>query len=237
MPDFLLLDEVSSTNDIAKAQARAGAAHGFAVLAARQSAGRGRMGRSFLSPEGGLYLSAVLRPALPPERLPLVTPLAAVAVCRAIRAETGIDCRIKWVNDVLLDGGKLCGILCEGTGSAVVCGIGINLRPPEGGWPPELRGLAAALPAPVDRIGLARAVLRELLALCAALPDVAFLAEYRARSAVLGRAVTVRDPAGDYTARAEAIDDRAGLVLALPDGARRTLRAGEISIKLREEAT
>lgn len=235
MPELLLLDETDSTNDRAKELARAGAPHGAAVLARRQTAGRGRMGRSFLSPEGGLYLSAVLRPELPPDRWPLVTPLAAVAVCRAVERETGVSCAVKWVNDLLLGGKKLCGILCESAGGAVVCGVGLNLRPPPGGWPPELRDLATALPVPVDRAALARAVLHELLTLCAALPDTGFLDEYRARSAVPGKAVTVRDPNGDYDAVAEGIDDRAGLVVALPDGTRRTLRAGEISIRPKEE--
>jgi len=234
MAELLLLEETDSTNNVARALARQGAPHGTAVLAARQSAGRGRQGRSFLSPAGGIYLSVVLRPRVPPELLPLVTPLAAVAVCRAVRRQTGADCRIKWVNDVLLGGKKVCGILTEGEGGAAVCGIGVNLCPPEGGWPPALRDIVTALPPGADRLALARAILRELTADAAALPDTAFLEEYRARSAVLGQAVTVRDPAGDYAARAVRIDGRAGLVVALPDGGERTLRAGEISIRIGE---
>ncbi|MEA5039251.1 MAG: biotin--[acetyl-CoA-carboxylase] ligase [Clostridiaceae bacterium] len=234
MAELILLDETPSTNDAAKELARSGAAHGTAVLAARQSAGRGRMSHSFCSPEGGLYLSVVLRPNLPPELLPLCTPLAAVAVCRALAKEAGVECRIKWVNDLLLQGKKLCGILCEGVSGAVICGIGVNLREPFNGFPSEVRDLIAVLPAAVDRIVLARAILRELLDLCAVLPDTEFLNEYRERSAVLGRTVTVRDPAGNFDARALAIDDLGGLVLSLPGGRLRTLRAGEISIKLKE---
>lgn len=235
MPRLIQLEEASSTNDIAKELARSGAEHGTAVLAARQTSGRGRMGRSFCSPEGGLYLSVVLRPQITPDLLPLCTPLAAVAVCRALSSETGVECRIKWVNDLLLNGGKLCGILCEGVSGAVVCGIGVNLRAPKGGFPSDIRDLVAVMPKETDRTMLAQAIIRELLSLCGRLPDTAFLEEYRARSAVLGQTVTVRDPAGDYEAHASAIDEHGGLTVALPDGTFKTLRAGEISVRLKTQ--
>jgi len=208
---------------------------GTAVLASRQTAGRGRMGRAFSSPEGGLYLSVILRPTLPPDHLPLYTPLAAVAVCRTLSAQTGVECRIKWVNDLLLNGKKLCGILCEGVSGAVICGIGVNLRAQEGGFPKELRDLIAVLPKEADRLALAQAILEELLNLCGRLPNTSFLDEYRTRSAVLGHSVIVLDPVGTYEAVATAIDDLGGLVVALPDGSIRTLRAGEISIKAKEQ--
>ena len=114
--EWVFLEETDSTNRVAKELARQGAKHGTAVLARRQSAGRGRMERRFFSPEGGLYLSVILRPDIPPEDLPLMTPMAATAVWRAVEKLTGICLGIKWVNDLYLGDKKVCGILCEGAG-------------------------------------------------------------------------------------------------------------------------
>ena len=105
-------ESVDSTNLYLRRLAET-AADGTAVIAASQTAGRGRSGRGFLSPEGGLYLSVLLRPDVEPERLPTLTPVAAVAVCRAVGAVCGLSCGIKWPNDVLLGGKKICGILVE----------------------------------------------------------------------------------------------------------------------------
>ena len=106
-------DRLDSTNTRLKALAREGAAPGTVLLAREQSGGRGRLGRSFASPPGGLYLSMLLRPACPPERCLSLTPLAAVAARRAVLDCTGLSPEIKWPNDLLLGGKKLCGILTE----------------------------------------------------------------------------------------------------------------------------
>ena len=107
--DIRRCDEVDSTNNVCKTLAAQGADN-TAVIARRQTAGKGRLGRSFRSPEGGLYLSVLWR-GCPAGQLLTVTPLAAVAVCRAIQQVCGAMCGIKWCNDVVLDGKKLCGIL------------------------------------------------------------------------------------------------------------------------------
>ena len=111
---LLCLDTIDSTNTEAKRQAMAGAPEGLVVLAEEQTGGRGRLGRSFQSPRGcGLYLTALLRPQLPPIEVVDFTAWVAVAVCDGIQAACGVRPRIKWTNDIVLEGKKLCGILTE----------------------------------------------------------------------------------------------------------------------------
>ena len=139
---LVCLAEVDSTNLRARQLAAEGAADGTVVVADRQTAGRGRLGRSFQSPGGqGIYLTALLRPDLPPERLSPVTAMAGVAVCRAVERLCGVSPGLKWPNDPVLDGKKLCGILTElsleGETARVqelVLGIGINVLPAAGGF-------------------------------------------------------------------------------------------------------
>ena len=196
--NLVVAQELESTNLTAKQMAAAGAPHGTLVVADSQTAGRGRRGRSFASPPGtGLYLSMVLRSALPMQSAVLVTSAAAVAVCRAVERAAGKRLDIKWVNDLFYRGKKCCGILTEAaadveTGGVdyLVVGIGLNLLPPEGGWPEELSEIAASIFTPGEHVGrcrIAAAIADELLALCTALPDTSFMAEYRARNLVPGR--------------------------------------------------
>ncbi|WP_455139144.1 biotin--[acetyl-CoA-carboxylase] ligase [Thermophilibacter sp.] len=128
LPPLELLDCVGSTNDRALAAARADAAHGWAVAARRQTAGRGRRGHAWVSPEGNLYLSVVLRPDVASVRLAGLAAACGVGAARALRAvaPTG-DVRLKWPNDLLARGRKLAGILVEVEGCAAVCGIGVNV--------------------------------------------------------------------------------------------------------------
>lgn len=147
------LAECGSTNDEAARLARAGASHGTVVVAASQRAGRGRDGRVWASPPGlGLYLSAVVRPPLPLALVPPMTLAIGVGVCEAAR-EAGADARLKWPNDVLVDGRKLAGVLVEAQSQgsrleAVVVGIGVNLG---GELPPELAARATTLAAAAGR--------------------------------------------------------------------------------------
>ena len=107
-------DTLDSTNNRAKALAAAGARHGTTVIADSQSGGRGRLGRSFFSPEhSGVYMTCILRPDCDPERANLLTSLAAVAAARAVEKVSGADVKIKWVNDLYLNDKKICGILTE----------------------------------------------------------------------------------------------------------------------------
>ena len=151
--DLVVVPEIGSTNTAIKQEYAAGRAEGFTLIAEQQTAGRGRLGRTFCSPAGGgLYMSVLLRPRMPLERLNFITIAAAVAVCRAIDQTCGIHPEIKWVNDIFMNGKKLCGILTEAaiegeTGSIdyAVLGIGANLRLDSAALPEEVRTVAGAL--------------------------------------------------------------------------------------------
>lgn len=233
--------QVTSTNLLLRRQAEQGAPEGTALLADAQTAGRGRLGRQFYSPEGtGLYLSLLLRPAaLPLDRAVHITTMAAVAVCRAIEELGGGPAQIKWVNDVFLHGRKVCGILTESALNAragcldwAVVGIGVNVCPPAGGFPPELDGVAGAVfdaPLPDAKNRLAAAVLGHLWACYTGAP---YAAEYRRRSLVVGRQIRVISSAGQRSALALDVDDDCRLLVQYPDGRREALSTGEISIRL-----
>lgn len=238
-----VLQEVDSTNLEAKRWAIEGAPHGSMVMAARQTAGRGRLGRSFTSPDGGLYLSIVLRPRhLAPQQAVLVTAAASVAVCRAVHSLCGLQLGIKWVNDLFIGSHKCCGILCEagtgvenGTIEYIVAGIGLNYSTCASAFSALPEGTAASLypngGAPVPRAQLAAAIYRNVTGLFNTLPDTGFLAEYRQHSIVLGHKVTIADTP-PVTGTAFAIDDEARLWVRMDDGTERCLSYGEISIKL-----
>jgi BirA family biotin operon repressor/biotin-[acetyl-CoA-carboxylase] ligase len=241
-----VLAETASTNTVAKTWAVEDAPHGAMVAALRQTGGKGRLGRQFQSPPGGLYMSVVLRPAANLANPALATAATAVAVCRSVQALCGPQLGIKWVNDLYYRGKKCCGILCEaGTGletgriEYIVAGIGINYTTNPEEFVPEVASMATSLypsgNAPIPRAQLAAEIHTQLLKVFATLPDKEFLPEYRARSIVLGRPVTVlSDP--PYLADAIDIDDEARLVVESQNG-QRTLSSGEISIKIYTEST
>lgn len=225
---MLIEKEVTaSTNDDVRALALGGAPAGTAVLARRQSRGRGRAGRGFLSPEGGLYLSVLLRPTMPAAAWGLLPLAAAAEVVDQLRAR-GFAADVKWPNDVLLQGRKLAGILVEsrlGGEAFAVVGIGLNVaRAPladatalaEHGAAPEIPALAEAL-----RAGLVRR---------AAELDrggaEATLAQLRARCVTLGRKISWEEGEGV----AVGIADDGALVVETPDGARTRVVAGDVRI-------
>ena len=235
-PRPVVLDVTDSTNDDAKRLAREGAIHGAAVVAKRQTAGRGRMGRTFLSPEGGIYLSVVLRPQGQAERLRYLTLLFADAVCRAVFSVCGADCEIKWPNDVLLGGKKLAGILTEGAiapGGAfawLVCGVGLNAA----AVPNDVADIAASLAdCDVDREELAAAIIRELAdaALVSESEALLRLDRVRRSCATLGKTVTLHDGESEISAFAKAVDDDGSLWIVERDGTRRKLSSGEVIVK------
>lgn len=244
--ETLVLRETDSTNTYLKRE-HAAAAHGFTVLAEQQTAGRGRLGRSFASPPGGgLYMSILLRPRIPLSQLNFLTLAAAVAVCRAVRDTAGFTPSIKWVNDVLMEGRKLCGILTEAsiegeTGAVdfAVLGIGVNLRLDHAALSEEVRAVAGCLAdfsAHVPRrAALAAAILNHVETLYTLLETgrtAELLEAYRAHLAVLGKHIRVLAPDGQYEAVAEALDDEGHLVVRMGTGEKRTLQSGEISIRL-----
>ncbi len=236
-------EKLDSTNTRAKAIAAAGAPHGYLVIAESQSGGRGRFGRRFFSPEHtGVYLSCVLRPELPAERAVMITSMAAVAVARAIEALADVDVRIKWVNDLYINGRKVCGILCEasmdfesGQLEYSVLGIGVNVAAMR--FPDDLSGIATSIGnecgVPVSRSRLIAEIANQLEALYSQLESGAFMAESRARSNVIGRNVTVVRGAERFEAQVLDIDAQGRLVVRTADGVLR-LGSGEISLKLNQ---
>ncbi|WP_325201246.1 biotin--[acetyl-CoA-carboxylase] ligase [Oscillibacter sp.] len=221
---------------------------GAAVTAESQTAGRGRMDRSFQSPRGqGIYLSVLLRPALPPDRLPPATALAGVAVCDAVERVCGARPGLKWPNDPVLNGKKLCGILTElsleaetGRVQSLVLGIGVNVGQREEDFSPEVREVATSLlqvlGKPVSRPRLTAALLEELDRAYAALlaGDLSeYLAAYRRRCVNLGKTVQLIPFGGGprETAQAVDIDGDFGLVVRGTDGRERAVRSGEVSVR------
>ena len=230
---------LASTNTTLHEMARNGAPDGTAVIALTQTAGRGRLGREFSSPEGaGLYMSLLLRRSLPDERIPLLTPYAALVAAEAVEALADVTVGIKWVNDLRIGEGKIAGILTEGEFTPdghlafAVVGIGINLK--SGALPPHLAGIAAAIgdtAAPPPPEALAAAILDRFFDRLPSLMDNSFLEDYRRRSVVLGRCVTATVGNETVTGVAEAIEEDGALRLSTDAGVYR-LRAGEVSIRL-----
>ena len=238
--------ELDSTSTYLKAQGDA--PDGTVAVADSQTAGRGRMDRSFQSPKGqGIYLSVLLRPPLPPDRLPPVTALAGVAVCAAVERVCGARPGLKWPNDPVLNGKKLCGILTElsleaetGRVQSLVLGIGINVGQGPEDFTPEVREMATSLRQelgrPVSRPQLTAALLEELDRAYAALlaGDLsAYLTAYRRRCVNLGKTVQLIPFGGGdrETAQAVDIDGEFSLVVRGADGKERTVRSGEVSVR------
>ena len=242
--NILYFEELGSTNTYVKELALTDAQEGTVVIADCQTAGRGRMDRSFQSPKGkGLYLTVLLRPQLPPERLAQVTALAGMAVCGAVERVCSVRPGLKWPNDPVLNGKKVCGILTElvtdGKGGlCLVVGIGINVAQRLEDFTPEVAEMAASLEMilekPVSRPALAAALLEELDRSYEALKQ-GDLEEYRTcyrRDCVnLGRPVRPMGPGGQQEARAVDIDRDFGLVVRTPDGVEKTIRSGEVSVR------
>lgn len=239
-----VMESVTSTNDLLR-QAAANGAPEFTVYAAKsQTAGKGRQGRQFYSPpQTGLYLSILLRPQISPAESLALTPLAAVAAANAVERCSGQSVQIKWVNDLLLNGKKICGILAESqfsdadTLDYVIVGIGINLLPPPQGFPPELKQIAGAVyPADANAesafIDCAAELIASLIYEYRRLPEKHYLAGYRSRLCMLGTEITVCENGMERAAIALAVDDALRLLVRYSDGTEQWRSTGEIRIRL-----
>ncbi|MCI9466204.1 MAG: biotin--[acetyl-CoA-carboxylase] ligase [Ruminiclostridium sp.] len=238
-------EEVSSTNNVLREQALSGAPEGRVLIARRQSAGRGRRDHSFFSPaDSGLYMSFLLRPSISAQAALLLTTCAAVATAFAIEEVTGVPTQIKWVNDVFCRGKKVCGILTEGdvdleTGGMryAVVGIGVNVYPPQGGFPPELDQAGAvfqARPTGALRCQLAGSLLNHFFTLYPQVQERSFFEAYRSRCLVLGQAVEVLE--GGRVRPATVLDLNPDFTLRVreADGRERDLSSGEVRVRLSE---
>lgn len=243
--EILCLDTVDSTNNELKRRAVEQVPDGLAVVAGCQTGGRGRRGRSFVSPAGkGLYLSVLLRPACPLGEVPALTAWSAVAVCDAIEEVCGVRPGIKWPNDVILEGRKVCGILTELELEAetaalryVVVGIGVNISQDAADFGPEVAPVAVSLSQALGqaprRAEVARALLDSLDRLYAQFPRERqrWLDRYRADCLTVGRSVRVLMGAGEREGTALGVKADFSLRVAWKDGGEEVLSSGEVSVR------
>jgi len=239
--EICYFSEADSTNRRAKEMAAQGAKDGTLVIANAQTQGRGRRGRSWISPVGdGIFMSLILRPQMHPSRVAKLSLLTAVAVAQAIREVTGLDARIKWPNDVVCQGKKVCGMLLEMTADEecvhdVIVGVGINVHQKE--FDEEIRETATSLELLcgrfIRRSDVVCAFLRRFEALYALLfeDEAALMALYRECSATLGRQVQVISLSGTFTGTAKDVTPDGALLVLDEDGAIREVLAADVSVR------
>ncbi len=239
----ITLEECGSTNDEAKKLALEGVSRPVLIVADRQLAGRGRLGRSFYSPsQTGLYCSILYPTNEPLQNAVSVTGAASVAVMRAIRGTAVKETEIKWVNDLYLDGKKVCGILTEaltGVGAYeahLIVGIGVNLT--TDAFPEEISSIAGAVGgACTSRAELLAAIWRELSPYLKNPSDRSWLEDYRSHSMVLGRQIEWIRGEERRQGIASEITEEGALVALLPNGERELLRTGDISVRVKNFAS
>ena len=235
------LQETDSTNTQVKRMAMAGAPDGSLCLAAMQTAGRGRLDRRWVSPAGkGLWLTVLLRPRLAPQQAPMITFCAALAMARAVRETTGLSAALKWPNDLVLDGRKVCGILLEMGADPerieyVAVGTGLNVLP--GAYPPELADRAVSLGELQPALPPRREILTAYLAALETAVDrlegegaASILADCRARMCTLGQPVRVSGSVS-FAGVAEELDEDGALLVRDEDGTLRRVVAGDVSVR------
>lgn len=235
-------DCVESTNKTAKELALNGSGEKTIVVSTQQTGGKGRLGRTFFSPKGGVYLSVILRPEMQEDGVLFITVAAAVAAARAIEAISGKKCEIKWVNDIYIDGKKVCGILTEGEFNSdgglnyAVLGVGINLFAPKGDFPSNLP-LADSVFSKRDKILLKKRVKEQLVAefvnaffeYYENLDQKSFMQAYKDKSFLTGKEITYTKGEKTYSGIVVGIDDNARLIVNF-DGREVALLHGEIQI-------
>lgn len=228
-------ESIDSTMRRAAELAAEGAPHGTIVAAAKQTAGQGRLGRAWHSPEGGLWFTVILRIELPPAQIPVVTLALGVAVADALQLFAGLPCDLRWPNDVLThDGKKLCGILTQLQGGAILAGVGVNVNQPE--FPEDLRETATSLKietgAEYDPNFLLRAIAGSIDSTCRTLTTSGTTAILRlfgaASSYVSGRRVTVDLPQGPVTGTTAGFNEDGYLMLETDTGEEIRITAGGV---------
>jgi BirA family biotin operon repressor/biotin-[acetyl-CoA-carboxylase] ligase len=223
--DVVLIDNAESSNDIAKELAKKGAKEGTVVVVKKQSAGKGRMGRRFISnEENGLYMSIILRPQISAQKSVKITVIGAVSTLEAIEESANVDCSIKWVNDIFIGEKKVCGILTEasinietGLLDYAILGIGVNITSPKGGFDEEIKSIATsiyALEAPRDyKSKLCALIVDKFLYYYKNIENMAYIGAYRAKSNLMGKKVDVIRGNEIISGEVVDIDDEANLVL------------------------
>jgi len=241
--EVIYYDETDSTNIQAKILGENNGLHGTLVVADRQVAGKGRRGRSWDSPKGMcIYMTILLRPDMAPDMAPMLTLVMALSVAEAVREFTGLEAVIKWPNDIVLNGKKICGILTEMSTEIdyinyVVTGVGINVN--EEVFPDEIKDTATSIlregGKPVRRSGLIAAVMEryeENYGIFMETEDLSGLCgRYNQMLVNCGQDVRVLEPKGEYSAHALGINEKGELIVTTPEGEERHIFAGEVSVR------
>ena len=235
--DITIEETVTSTNTVLKAMAEQGEKEGKILIAREQTAGKGRLGRSFYSPKNsGLYISILLRPRFSARDALYITTSAAAAVSEAIDLVAGVKTEIKWVNDIYYKGKKLCGILTEasidfesGGLHYAVLGIGINVT--EMTVPDELSDIAVSLGADKALFAkLSAEIIKRFFGYYDNIGELRFLPEYRRRSFLIGKRITFTDNEGEKTAEVLDVDEKVRLVVREDNGNIIKLSSGEVNL-------
>ncbi len=238
-----VVEKTESTNLLLKNMALNGAEEGSVVVAGEQTAGIGRMGRSFFSPGNtGIYMSILLKPQIKPEKSVFITTAAAVAVCRALEKNGVGNCGIKWVNDIYINGKKVCGILTQGNINPqskeldfAILGIGINVYKPENDFPDEITNIAGAVfDKEIENLRnkLVADVLTEFNAIYKDFDNTSYVDEYINKSFIIGKKVDVISGSQVKEATVLGINKDCKLHIEYEDGVQCFLDSGEISVKL-----
>ena len=241
--DVIAVDETTSTNSDLKILAENGAAEWTILCAEKQTNGRGRMGNTFYSPEGGIYMRILIKPRFSPENSLFITTIAACSVCNAIEKLTNKNVKIKWVNDVYNKDGKICGILTESSIdyktnklNYAVLGIGLNVFPPENGFPTDVQNIASSL---FDNYEVSSSIYNQLISeilnqfynLYNNFDKDMHINEYKNRSMLINKEISYIQDSEEFNARVIDIDSECHLIVSDSSGKITKLSSGEVKIK------
>ena len=235
--EIIYFDTIDSTMNVAFQKGMEGAKEGTVVIAEGQSKGRGRMGRSWVSPKGkGIYMSVILRPKLSPTDVAKLTLLSAVCASEAIQEMCGLDAKIKWPNDILIGGKKIAGILTELSAEMdrvrfVVIGMGININASQTQLPDHATSLKAETGHSLSRVEFLQLVLLKLEQWYSIQQKQGFAVvfkRWKELSSTLGRKVRMEDPSGIIEGRAVDLDEFGGLVIENSSGVKVKRMSGDV---------
>ena len=231
---ILFVEEVHSTNDEARRLSGLGEKEGTVVVASSQVKGRGRLGRRWISPPGGIYLSIILKPYISASRLSIITLLSSVAVVRTIRGLTKLDTSVKWPNDIVICGKKVGGVLCEAIKSTIIVGIGINLNTSISLFPSSLKKQVTSIKFELGSNMNSDSVIKILLEEIDKLyrdflhhKQDEIISEWSALSQTLGNRVRIETTKGVISGHAERIGNRGELLVRGYDGKIKKVYSGD----------
>ena len=225
-------DELGSTMHVARELAKKGAEEGTVIIAEAQSQGKGRLGREWLSPQGGIYFTIILRPKISPMYAPRINLMASVAVAKTIGRLHGLKAELKWPNDVLIRGKKVCGILAEMDAeidkvNSINLGIGINANTIISEYEERVTSLREELGREISRKEFLLSLLGEISEQQALLAKADLLEEWKSLSTTLNKEVKIVAPGEEISGRAIDIDITGALVVQSRDGSLRNVFAGD----------